>query len=313
MAIKKPEEMNFSNKNIVMIISGLPGTGKTTLALSAPGVLLIDCDEGMCRVKPAHRKDASICKTYEEALEDIKAAEGTYKTIVFDTGGALIDLLKDWVVRHPAEFPKGAKNSGGISLQGFGFVKQEFLRLSAEARKKFNVVYIFHEAVSKNNDELLYEIICEGSAKTLVYQPADLAAHLFIQNGSRYLGFTPTESYTAKSAYGIKGLVPVPELKDGEANDFLCKLFDKVRKNLEAEAAELAPQKAKYEAAMAEARDICQCVKTPEDVPLAAESMNALEHALTSKTECGAMLKARIAELGIVWDKAAKVYKYKNA
>ena len=44
MAIIKPEAMDFSNKNVIMIISGLPGTGKTTLALSAPDVLLIDAD-----------------------------------------------------------------------------------------------------------------------------------------------------------------------------------------------------------------------------------------------------------------------------
>ena len=44
--------MDFSNKNIIVIISGLPGVGKTTLALSAPDVVLIDADEGMARVNP---------------------------------------------------------------------------------------------------------------------------------------------------------------------------------------------------------------------------------------------------------------------
>ena len=42
--IVKPENMDFSKKNIIMIISGLPGVGKTTLALSAPDVVLIDAD-----------------------------------------------------------------------------------------------------------------------------------------------------------------------------------------------------------------------------------------------------------------------------
>ena len=58
--IVKPENMDFSNKNIIMIISGLPGVGKTTLSLSAPDVVLVDADEGMARVKPEHRKDSSI-------------------------------------------------------------------------------------------------------------------------------------------------------------------------------------------------------------------------------------------------------------
>ena len=214
MPIVKPENMNFSNKNIIMIISGLPGTGKTTLALSSPDVLLIDTDEGLARVNPAHRKDASVCKTYEEILADLKAAEGQYKTVVIDTCGALIEYMKEWAMRTD---PKASKTNGGFSLQGYGVIKQEFLRLSAELRKKFNVIYLFHENMTKNGDDgVFYELVVEGSTRTLVYQPADLAAHLFIQNGRRYLGFTPTEQYSAKSAYGIKGLIEVPELADGD-------------------------------------------------------------------------------------------------
>ena len=55
--IVKPENMDFSNKNIIMIVSGLPGVGKTTLALSAQGVVVIDTYAGMCLVKTEHRTD----------------------------------------------------------------------------------------------------------------------------------------------------------------------------------------------------------------------------------------------------------------
>lgn len=312
MPIVKPENMNFSDKNLIMIVSGLPGTGKTTLALSAPDVLLIDTDKGMARVSPAHRKDASICTTYEEVLADLKAAEGQYKTIVIDTCGKLIDYMKDWVVRHPEMFPKGAKTSGGISLQGFGFVKQEFIRLSDELAQKFNVIYLFHENLTKQDEGVFYELVVEGAARTVVWQPADLGAHLFIMNGKRYLGFTPTEQYTAKSAYGIKGLVEIPELADGQPNDFLTKLFAKVRDNLAKESSELAPQKAKYDIAMKMARDICEAVSAPEDVSDAAKALKMLDHALTSEKEATAMLKAKIADLGIIWDKSAKAYVYKS-
>ena len=312
MAIKKPTEMDFSGKNIIMVISGLPGTGKTTLALSAPDVLLIDTDNGMARVDPAHRKDASLCSTYEEILADLKAAEGQYKTVVIDTCGALIDYMKDWVVRHPEMFPKGAKTSGGISLQGFGFVKSEFIRLSAELRKKFNVIYLFHESLTKQDENTFYELVVEGAARTLVWQPADLGAHLFIMNGRRYLGFTPTEQYSAKSAYGIKGLVEVPELKDGEPNEFLTRLFAKVRSNLAKESETLAPQKTAYDEAVKEAKNICAAVNAPEDVSMAVKAIGMLTHALTSEKEAKAMLKKRLEDLNIVWDKAAKAYAYKT-
>ena len=202
MPIVKPEKMTFRGKNIIMIISGLPGTGKTTLALSAPDVLLIDTDEGMVRVNPAHRKDASICKTYEEILADIKAAEGTYKTIVIDTCGALIDTMKDWAMRTD---PKASKKDGGFSLQGYGTIKSEFIRLSAELRKKFNVIFLFHENMTKQDDSVFYELVVEGSARTLVYQPADLAAHLFIQKAedtlaSHQRSSIPQRAHTASRA-----------------------------------------------------------------------------------------------------------------
>ena len=309
MAIMKPNAMDFSGKNIICIVSGLPGTGKTTLALSAPDVLLIDTDEGMARVNPSHRKDASICKTYEELLSDVKAAEGNYKTVVIDTCGALIELMKDWAMRTD---PKASKKDGGFSLQGYGVIKSEFLRLSAELRKKFNVVFVFHESMEKQDEGVFYQLVVEGSARTLVYQPADLAGHVFIDHGKRYIGFTPTEQYSAKSAYGIKGIIEIPELKDGDANDFLTKLFAKVRANLSAEAKELAPQNDKYAKAMEEATKAVEAVNTPEDVNAALAYIRDIDHALTSEKEAKSMLKARMADLGIVYDKTNKAYVYKD-
>ena len=310
MPIVTPANMNFSGKNIIMIISGLPGTGKSTLANSAESPLSIDTDEGTARVKPEHRVDTSVCKTYEEILADIKAAEGKYKTIIIDTCGALIEYMKEWAMRND---PKASKKDGGFSLQGYGIIKAEFLRLSAELRKKFNVIYLFHENMTKNGDEgVFYDLVVEGSAKVCCWQPADLGAHLFIQNGRRYLGFTPTEQYSAKSAYGIKGIIEVPELADGEPNDFLTKLFAKVRANLDAESKTLNADQKKYEEALAEAKNLISLLEKPDEVSDCAKAIKALDHALTSEKEAMAMLKNRLAELGIVWDKAKKAYTWKE-
>lgn len=305
MAIVSPDKMDFSNKNIIMIISGLPGVGKTTLALSAPDVMLIDADEGMARVNPAHRKDASICKTYEELLSDIKAAEGRYKTIAIDTGGALIELMKDWAMRTE---PTANKKNGGFSLQGYGVIKSEFLRMSADLRRKFNVIFLFHTTREKNGDEDFFEIVVEGSTRSLVYQPADLAAYMHILNGERYLGFTPTMNYNAKSAYGIKGLVKVPELKDGEPNDFLVRLFAQVKSNIAAEAASLKPQQETYEKAIAAGVDLIGGIQKPEDALTVLKQIRALPHALTSQKELEAAFKEAMSALNYEYSKEAKQY-----
>lgn len=96
-------------------------------ALSAPDVVLVDADEGIVRVSPEHRRDTIMARTYEELLADLRSLTG-YKSLVIDTGGALIDMLKDWAARNE---PSASKRSGGFSQQGYGFVKAEFLRLSA--------------------------------------------------------------------------------------------------------------------------------------------------------------------------------------
>lgn len=308
--IVKPENMDFSNKNIIMIISGLPGVGKTTLALSAPDVVLIDADEGIARVKPEHRKDSSMVKTYEELLADIKSFEGQYKTVVIDTCGALIELMKDWAMRTE---PSASKKSGGFSQQGYGIVKSEFLRLSAELRKKFNVVFLFHATKDKMNDDVFYDIVCEGSTKTLVWQPADLGAYLHIINGERYLGFTPTMNYNAKSAYGIKGLVKVPELKDGEPNDFLTRLFAQVQQNLKAEHDSLKPQQDAYNAVMEQGKALIAKLSKPEEVFEVSNAIKALPHALTSEKELKAALSARIKELGFTYNREKKTYELAQA
>lgn len=309
--IVKPEHMDFSGKNIIMIISGLPGVGKTTLALSAPGVVLIDADEGMARVNPAHRRDSSLVKTYEDVLADIERMKGAYQTVVIDTAGALIDLMKDWAARTDRSVY--SKNGNVDGRKVFGVVKSEFLRLSGELRRSFNVIYLFHASKERDGDETFYDIICEGSARTLVWQPADLGAYLHITGGERYLGFTPTANYNAKSAYGIRGLVRVPELKDGEPNDFLTRLFAQVKANLAQESEAGRAERAAYEAAMEAGRGIIEGVSGIDDIQTATEQIKALPHALTSRAELQTLLKSRLASLGITYNRERRAYEQTSA
>lgn len=100
MAVVQPYEMNFSDKKFSMIISGSPGIGKTTLALSAPNPVLIDFDKGISRVNAQHRKTTIVSDTYEEILKDLNSPEvAAAETIIIDTGGSLISYLQDWAMR----------------------------------------------------------------------------------------------------------------------------------------------------------------------------------------------------------------------
>ena len=306
--IQKASEQKYENEKLCMILYGLPGVGKTTLAASAPKPIVIDCDRGMKRVNPEYRCDISNVSSYKDLLEDVKSLGNEYETIIIDTGGSLIELMKEWAMDTE---PTATKKNGGFSLPGYGFVKSEFLRLSAELRKKYNTIFIFHAAKEKQEEEFFYDLIVEGAAKTLVWQPADLGAYFFIQNGKRYLGFSPTANYSAKSAYGISGIVEVPELSGGEPNVFLTKLFEKVRANIKSETEAIAPKHTAYESAMSCGRELVAAINHAADVEPCLEAISNIEHALSSEKEIKALVKERLKELGITYNKETKQYEDK--
>ena len=128
-------------------------------------------------------------------------------------------------------------------------------------------------------------------------------------NGERYLGFTPTANYNAKSAYGIKGLVRVPELKEGDPNNFLAKLFAQVKANLDAESNDLRPRPQQaYDKAMADGQALLDGLDAPEKAISVLNDIRKLAHGLTSQKELEAAFKARVKGQGWEYDKGAKSY-----
>lgn len=313
--IKQPNELSFEDKTFSMILYGAPGVGKTTLALSAPDAILIDFDRGISRVKAYHRKATIVCSTYEEVLKDIESPEiKDYKTIVIDTGGSFVSFLQDWAMRdNPAV---NRQKNGALSLKGFGAVKQEFQRFTNMIRDTLhkNVIYVFHSDEQKDKDgNPQQRLLCEGAARNIVWQPCDFGGYVQMIGNSRMVSFAPTQEYFAKGCYGIEGSRPVPNKGPNDVNDFMTKLFDEARANIKSENDVFAPMQEQYEKVMADVNTIIAGIATIEDANKAAETIPAMEHALTSKKEASALLTAKTKELGFAWDKTSKSYKAKES
>ncbi|NBI10214.1 hypothetical protein D1641_09345 [Colidextribacter sp. OB.20] len=299
MAVRKPNELDFSNKKFMMIISGAPGLGKTTLALSAPKPFLFDTDNGIARVKAEHRDSlvgVSTTTTYDELLEDMQSPD--YKasqTIVIDTGGTLIQLMKPWAKRQD----KRAATNG---MAMFGVIKQEFDRLCAQIRSQDckNLVVVFHTTEQQKGDTIQTRLSCEGSAKDIVWTPADFGGHMFISAGKPVIGFTPTDEYFAKGCFGISGEIQVPVLHPGQPNVFLTDLFHSAQQRISEEAQVYQAERDAYQAAMSAGKEMIERVIDPETARDAAKDITDLEHALTSKTELRTLFMRRLKDQGIV-------------
>ena len=304
MAVVQPYEMNFSDKKFSMIISGSPGIGKTTLALSAPNPVLIDFDKGISRVNAQHRKTTIVSDTYEEILKDLNSPEvAAAETIIIDTGGSLISYLQDWAMRSNPSTNK-LKN-GSISRIGYGVVATEFNHFTERLKVAMNknVIYIFHTVEEKDRDTVKQRLLCEGKARNTVWQPCDLGCYMQMAGEERILGFTPTEEYFAKGCYGISGTRKIPNLGANTPNDFLTRLFEEARKNIADESKVFEKDKEQHEVSL-----IIETIKDAETANRAAEAMKGVKHALTSNRESRALFRAKLSELGLVYNKEAGTY-----
>lgn len=304
--IKKPAEMINETNKFRVLIAGYPGIGKTTLGLSAPKPLLIDVDFGINRVMASVRKDYIQPESYEQLLEDLKGDLSDYETIVIDTGGKLLDLMKAYVIKNDI---KNAKKDGTLSLQGYGAVGREFTRfmnyIYFELKK--HCVIIFHAVEEKQDEETKLRILVEGSTKNTVWQNVELGGFIEMKGNKKTIGFDNCERYFAKSSFGIKGSYNIPEIDINTPNNFLTKLFEQADKNIQAESKIFEKERQEYQAVMDKYIPIIENM-TAENVQEVSDLMQTIEHKLTSKKELTARFLEKLKSLNMHYNKETKQY-----
>ncbi|MBR6030115.1 MAG: ATP-binding protein [Clostridia bacterium] len=305
--IQKPENIVPAEKKIRMLIAGYPGIGKSTLALSAPRPLHIDCDFGIDRVEPQYRKPFIQPGSYAEILNDLQPGNLTdFDTLVFDTGGKLITLMSQWAIQQDNKY---GQRDGSLSLKGYGFVGREFVRLMDYCfyQLKKHIVIIFHATEEKDGDNTRLRIKVEGQTKNNVWEPMDLGGFVEMMGNDRTIGFSNCERYFAKGTRGIHGIYKIPDLATNP-NTFLTWLFEQYNQKSEAEVAAAAEQQQKYTETMAIGRAVIESVTDAESANQAATAMKTLEHALTSEAEIKAEWVKKMQVLGLTFDKATRQY-----
>ncbi len=305
--IKKPAEMMNETSKFRVLIAGYPGIGKTTLGLSAPKPLLIDVDFGINRTMASVRKDYIQPESYEELLNDLKGDLSDYETIVIDTGGKLLELMKAYVIKNDI---KNAKKDGTLSLQGYGAVGREFTRfmnyIYFELRK--HCVIIFHAVEEKQEEETKLRILVEGSTKNTVWQNVELGGFIEMRGDKKVIGFNNCERYFAKSSFGIKGNYTIPELNGTQQNDFLTKLFEQANKNIQEESKIFEEERKQYQEVINKYIPIVESMTVENANEVMDLIKNIDNHILTSEKEIKDHFAKKIKELNLVWNKDKQQY-----
>lgn len=279
--IRNPNDIQDGAKKIRMLIAGYPGIGKSTLALSAPRPLHIDCDFGIDRIEPRYRMPYIQPRSYDEILNDLKPENlKDFETLVFDTAGKLITLMGLWAIKQN---PKYGQRDGSLSLKGYGFVGREFVRLMDYCfyELKKNIVVVFHATEEKDGDNTRLRIKVEGQTKNNVWEPMDLGGFVEMYGNDRTIGFSNCEKYFAKGTRGIHGVYKIPALGPGSPNDFLTKLFEEYNSKAAEEVAANAKENEAYEQVMQEGSKIIAGIKKHRNKR--SHSANAYFHVLVNK------------------------------
>lgn len=304
--IRKPAELEIQ-PTIQALIYGQAGTGKTTLALSAPAPLLLDFDNGVSRVNPGHRTDTVQIKSYQDCLDVLQEDLSAYKSIVVDTGGKLLDFMGDWLIKKNSKLGKA---NGTLSLQGFGERKAEFRQLCKQLRMmNKHLIFVAHRDEQKQGDEYRYVPIFGGSSYADLVSDLDLVGYLEAYGRKRVITFDPTDRNDGKNTLNMPATTELPLVVDDQGAAMPNTFFtDVVIGGFERR---LAEQKALNEAF----GEIMEFVKANVEAVTDADTANevsaklqGLNHVGNSRIYASQMLRNRCNELGLKLNKEAKRY-----
>lgn len=305
--IKKPSEIQMKH-TVAAMIYGQPGTGKTTLACSAPNPVLFDFDNGVSRVNGAHRVDTVPITKWEEALEALQEVKSLdYGTIVIDTAGKMLAFMEEYIKRVD---PKKKNSDGSLSLKGFGVRKQMFINFLKEVLiSGKNIIFVAHEMEQKRGEETVIRPEVGGSSANDLIKELDLVGYVEMYGKRRTISFFPCEKYYAKNSCNLPGLINIPVLTDDEGktvgmNDFMTKIIGIHVANLEASAEETR----RFENLKDDIFGSVAMIGNAEDANKFVEWIKSIDHIYNSRAVAADLLSKKAEALGLIYDKASKTY-----
>lgn len=304
--IRKPYEIVVQPK-IKALFYGPAGFGKTTLGLSAPKPLLIDCDGGVHRINVAHRTDTLQVSSYNEVLAVLNEDLSEYESIVIDTGGKLLDYMALYVI---ARNPKLGKQNGALTLQGYGEVKQEFIAFCKLCRRQNkHLIFIAHRRTVTEGDDIRYVPLFGGSNYDSLVTELDLVGYVEMNGNKRTITFNPTSRNDGKNTCNLPAVMELPVVVDAQGNGlpntFLTdSVINPYLANLH-RSEELHKQ---YLDVMEQIKSELEMVNDANTMNMFIANIDKFAHVGSSKAASKSLITNKAKELGLLFNKQTKEY-----
>ena len=212
--------------NIVMILYGRGGVGKTTFAATAPKPLLIDFENGS-KFLGERGLSCDVIRMQgwftREDLVQLKGLFPKYETIILDPIGEAMEKL---IASPSLDGKKFRQADGSLSMAGWGEAKKkmkELVKWLRDAGK--NVILVAHVAEGKDGEQTTYRIQIATKLSDELPTMVDIISFMGVRKDAdgkkQVVLYTPAQggNYDSKDRTGrLPEVVPVSEM-DGW-NDF---------------------------------------------------------------------------------------------
>jgi hypothetical protein len=302
--IKRPSELTIQTK-IKALIYGQAGTGKSTLALSAPKPLMLDFDGGVHRVNYSHQGATVQITSWEDCENVLKEDLSEFESLVIDTGGKMLDYMADYIVRKN---PKMGRSNGALTLQGYGERKgmfRQFCRMTMIMNK--HLIFVAHRDTQKINEDFRYVPLFGGSSYDDLVTDLDLVGYLEAVGKKRVITFDPSDRNDGKNTCNLPVLIDLPIVVDssgtGLANQFLT---DQVIRPYIANLESRKQSSVKYDAVIKDIKDAIELITDEVSANDFIDRIDAFDHSGNSKAASGKLLGEKAKSLGLKLNKAKR-------
>lgn len=257
--IKKDEPT--PQRPIIIVIYGVPGSGKTSVATTSCTPLIIDVDRGADRA--VQRADTLMTNNWNDVLAEQNAGTfNSYKTIVVDTARAMLDdYLSTYVCEQDYKLTRN-------TLKRFGAMADSFKLFVNNLRNAgSDIIFICHDKEVQEGDVIKHSPDCTGQSKDLLLRIADQVGYISFENGKRVISFQPTDNYVSKNVAGLDKKI-IPDYGSKEFETFMAEIITAVKTNIQgrSEAQRAANELlAKLREELSKADDEAKIAKLMED------------------------------------------------
>ena len=302
--ILKPSELNVQTK-IKALIYGQAGTGKSTLALSAPKPLMLDFDGGVHRVNYAHQSPTVQITRWEDCEAVLKEDLSEFESLIIDTGGKMLDFMAEYIIRKNSKL---GKSNGALTLQGFGERKgmfRQFCRQTMIMNK--HLIFVAHRDTQKINEDFRYVPLFGGSSYDDLVTDLDLVGYLEAVGKKRVITFDPSDRNDGKNTCNLPSTIDLPIIVDAQGNGLKNTfLAENVIKPYIANLESRRQDASKYDEVMKEIKLAVELVTDEVSANDFIDRIDAFEHVGNSKAAAGKLLQEKARTLNLKLNKTKR-------